>query len=167
MELVIRLAGWPVVLRRAALMPRADGTRAQAQSVFDEKDVARYQRRALRDAVDLLVGGGALVIFPEGFPNIDPNFTPKTQPAEFLPFSAGFAVIAAAAEKRLQAPIPIVPVGFRYVCGTPWRVRICFGDPLYAGGFASRRELVRAVEQAVTRLSVGEGCDSLVESGRL
>ena len=153
MESAIRLAGWPLVLRRAALAFKPDGSRAQTKTVFKENDVACYQRRALRQAVDLLMGGAALLIFPEGFPNIDPNFTPKTKPDEFLPFSAGFAVIAAAAEKRLGTAVPVVPVGLNYTAGAQWCARINFGTSLYARDFATRRDFVQEVENAVIRLS--------------
>ena len=65
----------------------------------------------------LLREGRLLVIFPEGYPNIDPHYTPKIHAQEMLPFKSGFAAIAAAAEKRLGASIPLVPVGIRYTVG--------------------------------------------------
>jgi len=153
MESAIRLAGWPLVLRPDAVARRDDGTRPQSRTVFTEDDIAKFQRRALRDAVDVLARGGALLIFPEGYPNIDPNFTPKNTPDEFLPFHAGFAVIAAAAQRRLGAAVPIVPVGLRYETGERWRVRIRYGAPMKASDFASRRSFVEAVEAAVIELS--------------
>jgi 1-acyl-sn-glycerol-3-phosphate acyltransferase len=153
MESAIRSAGWPAVLRPDAVTRRSDGTRPQSRSVFREDDIARYQRRALRDAVHVLARGGALLIFPEGYPNLDPNFTPKKEPEEFLPFHAGFAVIAAAAQRRLGAPVPTVPVGLRYEAGERWRVRIRYGVPMVARDFASRRSFVEAVEAAVIKLS--------------
>ena len=57
----------------------------------------------MRQSVDLLVEGRLLVIFPEGYPNIDPNYTTKTEPDEFLPFKPGFVSIASAAEKQTKS----------------------------------------------------------------
>jgi putative membrane protein len=153
MEAAIRFAGWPVVLRRDALTRRSDGMGSQSRSVFSENDIARYQRRALRDGVEVLARGGALLIFPEGYPNIDPNFTPKKTSEKFLPFHAGFAVIAAATERRLGATVPTIPVGLHYEAGERWRVRICYGAPMTARDFASRRSFVEAVEATVIKLS--------------
>lgn len=153
MEAAIRIANWPLVLRADAITRRADGTRPQAHSVFSENDIARYQRRALRDAVKLLANGEALLIFPEGYPNIDPNYTPKKTRDEFLPFNAGFAVIAGAAAKALGQQIPIVPVGLSYVEGEHWLARINFGRALYTRDFPSRKQFVTRVEEEVRKLS--------------
>lgn len=153
METAIRLADWPLVLRADALTRRADGTRPQTHSIFSEKDITGYQRRALRDAVRLLVDGKVLLIFPEGYPNIDPNYTPKKTADEFLPFNSGFAVIAAAAAKANGRAIPIVPVGLSYIKGPPWRARIDIGPARFAGNFPSRKALIAAVERDVKRLS--------------
>lgn len=153
METAIRLADWPVVLRPDAIRPDANGRRPQQRSVFGERDVARYQRRALRDAVALLLRGEALLIFPEGYPNIDPNYTPKKSLDEFLPFNAGFAVIAAAATKLLGQQIPIVPVGLSYTQNERWHARLNFGPALYAGDFPQRQTLVAEVEKQVRNLS--------------
>jgi 1-acyl-sn-glycerol-3-phosphate acyltransferase len=157
MESTIRLARWPLVLRADAITPRSDGTRPQKHSVFTEKDVARYQRRALRDALDLLAEGRVLLIFPEAYPNIDPNFTPKKSLDVFLPFNGGFAVIAAAAEKRLRTPIPIIPVGLNYRVAKRWLAQVNFGSALYAGNFSTRKDLICAAEQEVQRLSSAPG----------
>jgi len=153
MEAVTRLAEWPVVLRPDALTSGADGVRPQKDSVFRESDIAAYQRRALRDAVQLLVDGKVLLIFPEGYPNIDPNYTPKKTRDEFLPFNAGFAVIAGAAAKALGRHIPIVPVGLSYVEGERWLAQVNFGRAFYAGDFPSRKQFVTRVEQEVQALS--------------
>lgn len=153
MESAIRLAHWPLVLRPDAVRQNADGIRPQKNSVFSEKDIARYQRRALRDAVALLVKGEALLIFPEGYPNIDPNYTPKKSREEWLPFNAGFAVIAASATRALGQQIPIVPVGLNYLENRRWIARLNFGPALYAGDFPQRQTLVAEVEKQVKKLS--------------
>ncbi len=70
-----------------------------------------------------------------------------------LPFKSGFAVIAAAAEKRLGVIIPLVPVGIRYSVGARWTAHVSFADPLSAGDFVSREALVRKLEQDAAALS--------------
>ncbi|HET7092812.1 MAG TPA: 1-acyl-sn-glycerol-3-phosphate acyltransferase, partial [Thermomicrobiales bacterium] len=56
---------WPTVLR-----PGHPGA-------VDREDAARMLRRAIREAVALLSDGQALLVFPEGYPTIDPHWTPK------------------------------------------------------------------------------------------
>ena len=149
MNTLIRLARWPVFLR-------ADGV-ALAQkrgvSLFSSSDVLRHQRNALRQAVDLLVEGRILVIFPEGYPNIDPTYTPKIKPDEFLPFKPGFVNIAAAAEKRSKWEIPIIPVGLRYTNETLWIAHLEFGAARYRKQFDDTFELISNLEKTVRKLS--------------
>jgi 1-acyl-sn-glycerol-3-phosphate acyltransferase len=144
-----RLARWPTLLRGDALLRRVDGR----QSLFSESDVLRYQREAMRQSVDLLVEGRLLVIFPEGYPNIDPVYTPKTALDEFLPFKPGFLTIAAAVEKRLRRSLPIVPAGFHYERGKSWVAHVTFGAPLHRRDFLSGRLLLADVERRVKGLS--------------
>jgi len=92
-------------------------------------------------------------VFPEGYPNIDPHYTPKIGPKEFLPFKAGFATIAAAAEKRLGAKVPMLPSGFRYTKNNRWIARLNIGEPVYLEDFVSRPLLVSYMEQRVAELS--------------
>lgn len=153
METAIRLARWPVALRRDALSVGPDGTRHQKNSVFTAADVYRYQHKAMRDSVALLAEGKALVIFPEGYPNIDPNYTPKKSVEELLPFNAGFAAIVAAAEKKLGKGIPVIPVGIHYEQGTKWTAHLNFGTAVYATDFPSRAALVKHLEIEVAALS--------------
>jgi 1-acyl-sn-glycerol-3-phosphate acyltransferase len=144
-----RLARWPTLLRGDALLRRAD----DRQKFFSERDLLRYQREALRQSVDLLVEGRVLVIFPEGYPNIDPIYTPKTEPEEFLPFKPGFASIVSAAERRLNQHIPIIPAGLHYTKGNPWIGHLRFGAPVYRDARTGNQELVEIVEGAVKSLS--------------
>ena len=103
-----RIARWPMILRPDALFQNGERQR----SLFTRKDVTRYQRRAIRQAVDLLGDGRLLVVFPEGYPNVDPTYTPKQAADAFLPFKRGFVAILDRAERRLAAPVPALPVGF-------------------------------------------------------
>jgi putative membrane protein len=152
MTLATTMARWPVVLRNDAL--RACGTPGRGQrTAFSIADMKRYQHRALCDSVELLAKDCMLVVFPEAYPNIDPRYTPKTRPEEFLPFKSGFAAIAAAAEKRLGARVPIVPTGFRYTKNKRWTARLNIGEAVYLEDFVSRPLLVSCMEQRVAELS--------------
>src|SRR5690349_14056672 len=73
---------------------------AYSTGLFSPADVARYRRSALGDAAELLVQNKVVIIFPEGYPNIDPNYTPKRNLDEFLPFKPDFLQILRAAEKK-------------------------------------------------------------------
>jgi len=151
MEALTRLARWPVVSRPPALVNNPD--RARRQAISTQGGVHRHQRRALRAAVRLLIERRALVIFPEGYPNIDPHYTPKTDREELLPFKRGFAALAAAAERRSKAEILIVPVGLHYSGGDRWKVRLAFGAPVSLKNFSSRQCLMEHVETQVRLLS--------------
>ena len=152
MTLATTMARWPVVPRDDALRARGDPDRGQG-SALTGVDIKRYQRAALRHSVALLAQGRLLVIFPEGYPNIDPHYTPKTKPEELLPFRTGFATIAAVAEKRLGIKIPIVPAGFHYTKDKRWRARFNIGEAVYLENFVSRRALVNYMEERVAELS--------------
>ena len=154
MTLVTRMARWPVVLR-------SDALRINGSKVPGVIDIKRYQRSIVKDAVTLIAEGSVLVIFPEGYPNIDPHYTPKRGPEDFLPFKTGFATIAAAAEKRLGIKVPIVPGGLRYTKDRRWKAQLNFGAGFYVGEFASRRLLVRHTERRVMELSGGGSNDAI------
>ena len=153
MTLATTLARWPVVLRSDALRTCVNRDRTWRGKIFTAAAIRRYQRSALSDSVALLAEGRVLVVFPEGYPNIDLHYTPKTRPEEFLPFKAGFATIAAAAEKRLGARVPIVPSGFRYTKDSRWTARLNIGEAVYLEDFVSRQLLVSYMEQRVAELS--------------
>src|SRR5499433_3079843 len=139
LTLAASMVRWPSVVRSNA--PQAG------------VDQGRYQRAALRDSVELLVEGRLLVVFPEGYPNIDRYYTPKMRPEEMLPFKAGFVAIAVAAEKRLGARLPIVPAGFRYTKARHWRAELNIGEAVYAEDCGSRRSLIEWMEQRIAELS--------------
>lgn len=153
MTLATTLARWPVVLRSDALRTCVNRDRTWRGKIFTAAAIRRYQHSALSDSVALLAEGRVLVVFPEGYPNIDLHYTPKTRPEEFLPFKAGFATIAAAAEKRLGARVPIVPSGFRYTKDSRWTARLNIGEAVYLEDFVSRQLLVSYMEQRVAELS--------------
>lgn len=150
MRMLNRLARWPMVLREEALASQPKDNR-----LFKSADLRRYHLAALRQSIELLKDNRLLVIFPEGFPNIDPVFTPKTHAQEFLPFKPGFAAIAESAERLLQRPVPIIPTGISYQSGSTWRAHVRFGAPLYRRDFRSRQEFIDAVAVRVRQLSGG------------
>jgi putative membrane protein len=144
------LARWPVVLRSDGLTRTASGGRT---ALFSAADGMRYRRQGLRDSVQLLIEGRLLVIFPEGYPNIDPTYTPKRDLAEFLPFKAGFVTIARATEKRLRKPLAILPMGLRYKANGVCLAELHFGKPVWRKDFRSAEELVEYIEMKVKQLS--------------
>ncbi len=153
LTLATTMPRWPAVLRSDA--PRSDASKERARTgkIFTPGAIRRYQRSAFSESVALLTEGRVLVVFPEGYPNVDQHYTPKTRPEEILPFKAGFAAITAAAEKRLGARVPIVPAGFRYTKNQRWSARLNIGKAVYAEDFVSRRVLVHRMEQRIAELS--------------
>ena len=143
-----RLARWPMVLRADAL-EHAQPARRQ----FTPLDIRDYQATALRDSVTLLDDDRLLVIFPEGYPNIDSGYTPKRDPDEFLPFKPGFIHIAKAAERRCGIRIPMIPVGLHYRSGAPWVAVLRFGAPFYVEASQNKQTLIANIEQCVKELS--------------
>jgi 1-acyl-sn-glycerol-3-phosphate acyltransferase len=153
MEALTGLARWPVILREDALRHKALCGSANGIGLFSAKDVIRYRRRALLQALELLVEGRVLVIFPEGYPNVDPIHTPKVKPEAFLPFKPGFLSIITAAEKRLLRRLPIIPLGIQYRPGRTWFARLVFGDVIYREEFENRTGLLKCLEKKVKNLS--------------
>lgn len=146
MEVACRVARWPVVLRGE--QPRADRVWAG-----DAPSARGYVRRALTLGADLLREGEALVVFPEGYPNVDPVYTPKRGDDTFLPFQNGYIKIVELAQRRGAAPVAVVPAGFTYIPGRRWRVTLRFGPPDYLAGHDDAARLGRAVEDRVRTLS--------------
>jgi putative membrane protein len=140
MERLCALAQWPVILRPAAV---------SASGAYTTAETAGYLRAGVRAAVAQLRAGHVVVVFPEGFPHVDPAPIAGRAPrgAELLPFARGFRLIADLA-RRAGAPAPIVPLGFRYArAGGRWSIEARFGAPLPADAD------VATVERAVAALS--------------
>jgi 1-acyl-sn-glycerol-3-phosphate acyltransferase len=153
MQTLTRVARWPVVLRRDALTRSSLRESGKRAPLFSLEDAIHYQRRALRQAIELIAQGRLLIVFPEGYPNIDPGYTPKREPEAFLPFRRGFLSIVDLSEKRLGINVPIIPLGIHYSAGTSWGARLAFGERVYRNQFATRTGLVEWIEKEVKRLS--------------
>jgi hypothetical protein len=144
-----RLAG-----SRQALAPHAlAGRSGPLARVVALRPGWRLNRTGHRLCLSLLREGRPLLVFPEGYPAVDPKGSHKTDPEGFLPFDAGFLVLA----ERAGLEIPILPVGLWYSPrqGGGWTVWLRFGRPLClsAGNRGQRRVQVAAVEVEVRRLS--------------
>jgi putative membrane protein len=137
-----QIAKWPVVVRSDSQVRHGGATAARRQLL-----------PATRACVDLLRAGQLVLVFPEGYPNIDPGFTPKTGDDAFLPFRPGFLRFAALAEQDGMARVPIVPVGLEYQRGDRWRVTVRFGRPVTRLPEVDFRDQVSAIEEQVRRLS--------------
>ena len=149
MELLCRTVDWPIVMRTDAL-DREDATperRAEAR---------RLMREAMRQSIDLLDAGEVLVMFPEGYPIVDPHAaTPREHPDGMVPFQPGVMRLVAMAERRLGRSIPMVPVGFQYdaVDDDRWTIDMRIGPPLVRSEAASDGDLLRRLEATVRDLS--------------
>ncbi len=142
MERVCRAAQYPVVLRRPTL---------ENSGVYRHEELGRYTRRALRETTRLLRNGRIVLVFPEGYPNIDPAGGPKAA-TSWLPFEPGFLKMIELAERDTTTHVALVPVGFAYEPGARWAITARIGPPIDAHG---RR--LDAIEATVRRLSAPVG----------
>lgn len=154
MDVLCRAARWPIVLRPA----HQDRPEAAGQPNVAQRDRERRAalRTSAREMTSLLTEGRVVVVFPEGYPNVDPAFTPK-RGDEFLPFQPGFVRYARIAERSGAGPVPIVPAGFAYERASEtgrWRITLRFGPAIESRGEASGSDIVQTVELAVRELSI-------------
>jgi putative membrane protein len=151
MTALCHAAEWPIVERRSR--SESGGNRV----------VARGLREATKESLQALSSGRVLVVFPEGYPNIDPGFTPKPDQASFLPFEPGVVRLAAIAVSR-GLSVPIVPAGFAYQPGDRWKVRLAFGEPVRVNGRADEAAALRHIEADVRRLSAPADQSAMAEA---
>lgn len=142
MPRVCHAAGWPVV-------PRPNDAAGAAGGAVS---VARL-RTATRESVRLLRAGQMLLVFPEGYPNIDPGYTPKADDDAFLPFQRGFLRFVAVAERDGLTRVPIIPAGLEYRRGERWRLVVRFGEPVALDPQGNEAEQALAIEERVRCLS--------------
>jgi putative membrane protein len=132
-----RLLDWPALLRREAAGDEAAG---------------RLLRVATADVVHLLLRGGVVAVFPEGYPTIDPAGPTKPDRETILPFRPGVVRFAQLAERAGAGQIPIVPAGFWYAPDSRRRVVLRLGRP-WSVGDGEPRALAAGLEAAVRALS--------------
>lgn len=153
MTRLCRAARFPAVLRPAAA-ERRPGLRADpARRAAFQNEMTRQLRRAVSESVELLRDGHVLLIFPEGYPTIDPQGSVKPSDDAWLPFEPGFVRLAALAQADRRTRVPIVPAGLTYRRGERWRLALRFGEPLWLEPGGDRDELARRVEARVRALS--------------
>jgi putative membrane protein len=121
---------------------------------------------ATRECVGLLRGGELLLVFPEGYPNVDPSFTPKANDDAFLPFEPGFLRFVALTEQDGVTCVPIVPVGLEYQRRDRWRVTVRFGHPVRRSPDVASHAQVAAIEEQVRRLSGLEHAPDVDETAK-
>ena len=136
-----RAVRWPVVYRTDH-----PGRPARSGAGGPIDGAAAQLRASARDCVALLRADRVLLVFPEGYPNIDPGYTPKLDESSFLPFRPGFLRFVALAQRAGAAPVPIVPVGLDYRRGDRWHLTIRFGSPVLLGPADDRDALLREIE---------------------
>ena len=146
MEWACHTAGWPIVLRTERLQ-------TPGQRVYCHEEATGYLRRAVRDSMNLLHEGRMLVVFPEAYPNIDPNPTPKLDEDAFLPFRPGFVRLVELAQRDSVIRVPIIPAGLSYRHDRRLQVTLRFGAPLFVERRADRDRVLQAVEERVRLLS--------------
>ena len=145
MEWACRAARWPVLLRAERIGP--------VRAAYRRGEVGPYLRRAVGEAVELLREGRVLVVFPEGYPTVDPEGSVKADPNAFLPFRSGFVRLVARAQRARATPIPIVPFGVAYRPGQRGQAVLRIGVPTYLEPGADPMDVVRQIEARVWELS--------------
>ena len=148
MRSACQMARWPIVVRSDSQVWRSHATQARVAPA-----ARRHVLAATRECVGLLRGGQVLLVFPEGYPNIDPSFTPKLDDGAFLPFEPGFLRFVALAEQDGITRVPIVPVGLEYQRRDRWHVTVRFGHPVWHSPDVASRVQIAAIEEQVRRLS--------------
>jgi len=150
-EFACSLVDWPVVLRSEQFREHAEDERW----AYDSGEARQYLRQVMLGASRLLRSGSMLVIFPEGYPNIDPHPTPKADLDAFLPFRPGFVKLVELAEKDRRTRVAIIPAGlsYRQEADKHWHATVRYGPALYLSDFASADQLLHAVEERVQSLS--------------
>ena len=111
----------------------------------------RLNRAGYVASLELLRQGRLLLVFPEGYPTIDPLGPTRSHVDAFLPFDPGFLVLTE------RCDVPLIPVGLSYARarGDRWKVWLRFGHPLMHArkDRAHRQAVLMRLECAVRQLS--------------
>lgn len=115
---------------------------------------SRINRDGYRLSLSLLREGRLLLVFPEGYPTIDPQGSRKPDRNAWLPFDPGFVTLA----EHAGVPVSIVPVGMVYAerPGGGWTVWLRIGEAVHFGASAPGERRVRrdSIEVKVRNLSL-------------
>ncbi len=111
----------------------------------------RLNREGYQQSLQVLRQGGLLLVFPEGYPTIDPAGMRQKDADAFGPFDAGFLVLA----RRTGVQVPIVAVGLWYSPrpGGGWTVWLRFGEPVFDPQLAKIESGVRTLSRAPCTIS--------------
>ncbi|MCM8748057.1 carotenoid biosynthesis protein [Thermomicrobiaceae bacterium CFH 74404] len=146
MERLCDWARWPVILRPQRFqLP-------DPPAVYIKEEVQRYLVGGLREALNRLAEGEIVVVFPEGFPVVDPH-TPGARDRLGHAFHPGVVWVACQAARRCGVPIPVVPVGLRYDPFGNKKVEVQFGPPIFVNETADQKAALAAIEAEVRALS--------------
>ncbi len=130
-------ARWPIVWRRGAAW--------------------RFNREGYQASLQLLQEDRLLLVFPEGYPTVDPLGATREAQGALLAFDAGFLVLA----ERAACDLPLVPVGLSYAkrAARGWSVSLRFGAPIRhrVSGHAGRAAVLASLQSAVRQLSAPPG----------
>lgn len=140
MERVCRAADYPIVLRPPTL---------ERTGSYRRDELVRYTRAALRATTRLLRAGRVVLVFPEGYPTIDPTGSRKAAPDAWLPFAGGLLTMLDLAEGDAATQVALVPVGFTYARAQRWSITARVGPPLDRA-----QRSIGAIEASVKALSV-------------
>ncbi len=136
MELLCRTAGWPTIVR-----PREIDRPGQ---IYSPREGQRLLVGGLREAVRRVAAGQLLVVFPEGYPLIDPHLPARRSENDQL--APGAVWIARAAAARIGTSIPVYPVQLE-TTGSP--IVITIGEPLLVTSHTDVARATRELEIAL------------------
>lgn len=141
MERACRAAEYPIVLRPPTLA---------TSTSYSRSELVRYTRGAFRETTRLLGEGRVVLVFPEGYPNVDPTGGRKAGLDDWLPFELGYVKMLDLA-RRAGADVAVVPIGFHYTARPNGKYSIFarVGKPIAAAALDPAR-----LERDVRALSV-------------
>jgi putative membrane protein len=88
-------------------------------------------RAAVRESARLLSEGRVLIVFPEGYPAVDPHGSRK-ELGEIMPFQPGVEGVWREASRSRGEAIPVIPCGLSYRrrADNHWNVVVNVGAPI-------------------------------------
>ncbi len=136
MELLCRIAGWPTIVR-----PREIDRPGQ---IYSPREAQRLLVGGLREAVRRVAAGQLLVVFPEGYPLIDPHLPARRSTNDQV--SPGAIWIARAAAARIGTSIPVYPVQLETISSP---IVVMIGEPIMVTNQTDVGRATRQLEVAL------------------